>query len=116
MTRHFATIISAIAIGIVGVFASLSMGPLSSFSVPLFNRNIFDSLDFLSANILLPLGGMFICAFVGWYLKYKNAYDEISNNGKLQAGYMPLYMFLAKFLAPIAIALVFLNGLGILKF
>ena len=116
MTRHVATVVAAVAIGIVGVFASLSMGPLSNFTVPLFGRNIFDSLDFLSANILLPLGGMFICAFVGWYLKYEKTYDEVSNSGKLKAGYMPLYMFLAKFLAPIAVALVFLNGLGILKF
>lgn len=116
MARYIATIVATIAIGFVGIFASLSMGSLSNFKVPLFGRNIFDSLDFFSSNILLPLGGMLICIFVGWYLKYDKAHDEISNNGKLSIRYMPLYMFLAKFLAPIAIAFVFLNGLGILKF
>ncbi len=116
MARYIATIVATIAIGFVGIFASLSMGSLSNFKVPLFGRNIFDSLDFFSSNILLPLGGMLICIFVGWYLKYNKAHDEISNSGKLSIRYMPLYMFLAKFLAPIAIAFVFLNGLGILKF
>ncbi len=115
MTRLLATILGAAAVAMVGVFASLSMGDMLGHISIIGGRNIFDSLDFLSANILMPLGGMCICIFVGWYLRRDNAYDEISNGGQLRVKYLPVFLFLAKFLAPVAVAIVFLNGLGILK-
>ncbi|PID58946.1 sodium-dependent transporter [candidate division KSB3 bacterium] len=116
MKRHLATFVSTAAIGFIGVFASLSQGPLSTFTLPIFNRSVFDSLDFLASNILLPVGGMFVTLFVGWYLKQHIVRDEVSNGGKLSISYMPLFMILCKVVAPIGIAIVFLNGLGILKF
>jgi NSS family neurotransmitter:Na+ symporter len=114
MARHKAAIVATIAITMLGIPCSLSMGPMAG--VKFFGKTVFDLLDFASANILLPLGGLLISAFVGWYLGYEKASAEVSNEGKLTVGYMPVYLFLAKFIAPIAIALVFLNGLGILKF
>ena len=115
ITRHLSAVIAAIAIGIVGVFASLSMGEVLG-GVKFFGKNIFDSLDFLSANILLPLGGLFISLFVGWMLGHKKTYNEVSNEGKFPASYISAFMWVTKLVAPIAIAIVFLNGLGILKF
>ncbi len=114
MARSKAAIVATIAITVIGIPCSLSMGPMAG--VEFFGKTVFDLLDFASANILLPLGGLFISAFVGWYLGYEKTFAEVSNEGKLTVGYMPVYLFLAKFIAPIAIALVFLNGLGILKF
>ncbi len=114
MARSKAAIVATIAITVIGIPCSLSMGPMAG--VEFFGKTVFDLLDFASANILLPLGGLFISAFVGWYLGYEKTSAEVSNDGKLTVGYMPVYIFLAKFIAPIAIAIVFLNGLGILKF
>lgn len=114
IARHKATIIATIAITIIGIPCSLSMGPMAG--VKFFGKTFFDLLDFTAANILLPLGGLFISAFVGWYLGYKKTYEEVSNEGKLKVGYLPVYLFLAKFIAPIAIAIVFLHGLGVFKF
>ena len=60
-----------------------------------------------------PIGGLLIVAFVGWYLGHDKAKAEVTNEGQLKAGYFPLFLFLAKFVAPIVIAIVFLHGLGL---
>jgi len=92
----------------------MSWGTLADFEI--FGMHVFGILDFTSANILLPLGGLFIVLFVGWYLGASRTKEELSNQGTLKAKYLSLFMFLVKFIAPIAIAMVFLNGIGILKF
>ncbi len=84
--------------------------------VKLFGLNIFDLFNYTTANILLPLGGLLIVAFLGWFFPGRDTKDELSNGGTLRLRYYSLYRFAIRFLAPLAIALVFLNGLGLLKF
>jgi NSS family neurotransmitter:Na+ symporter len=112
--RKKATIISTIAITILGIFTTLSMGPLPQLSIA--GLSLFDLMDKTSANILLPLGGLCIVLFVGWKLKPAEVSSEISNEGSLKSRLIPVFMVIVKFLAPLAIALVFLNGLGLFGF
>lgn len=114
MTRKKATIFAALSISVLGIVAAGSWGWFENLT--LFGSNIFGLLNFTSANILLPLGGFFIVAFIGWYFGKEKTRKEVGNEGSLKARYLPVYMFIVKFIAPIAIALVFLNGLGIVKF
>lgn len=114
MTRKKATIFAALSISVLGIVAAGSWGWFENLT--LFGSNIFGLLNFTSANILLPLGGFFIVAFIGWYFGKEKTRKEAGNEGALKARYLPAYMFIVKFIAPIAIALVFLNGLGIVKF
>lgn len=114
MTRHKATWVATISITIVGFFCSLSLGPMSKFLI--FGKNFFDLMDWTSANLLLPLGGLFITLFVGWVWGPKKTQEELSNKGELSVSYLNIFMFLCRYLAPIAIAVVFLNGVGLLKF
>ena len=114
MKRKRATIVATFSVGVLGILSVLSFSSLQEFS--LFGKNIFGILDFTSANILLPLGGLFIVLFVGWFYGVGNSRKELTNDGKLKARYYPFYIFLVKFLAPIAIAMVFLNGIGLLPF
>ncbi len=111
LKRRTATIMSAVGITIIGFPCSLSMGVWSK--VTFMDRTFFDWLDFIASNILLPLGGLLIVAFVGWILGREGAEQELTNDGELSAGYLPLFMFLAKFVAPLVIAVVFLHGLGL---
>jgi NSS family neurotransmitter:Na+ symporter len=111
IARRNATIMATIAITIVGIPCSLSMGAMSR--VQFLGKTFFDWLDYIAANILLPIGGLLIVAFVGWYLGYDKTKEEITNAGKLKAAYLPLFLFLAKFIAPLVIAIVFLHGLGL---
>jgi len=103
LTRKTATWIASASVGVLGVFTALS-------------GKLFDVLNFTSANLLLPLGGLLIVLFVGWYLGSKKTREELSNRGTLKARFFPVFIFLVKFLAPIAIAVVLINKLGILKF
>lgn len=113
MKRKTATVISAVSISILGIGCTLSQGPMAE-ELKIFGKSLFDSMDFLSANILLPFGGLLIVIFAGWVLGKEKLFGEISNEGKLKIWYFNIYFFIIKFLAPIAIGLVFLNGLQII--
>jgi len=111
--RRKATIITTIAAIFVGFFCTQSWSTFSGISIG--GKNIFDSLDFLASNVLLPLGGLLIAMFVGWYMNRDVVKSEISNSGKLKVSMFGVFNFLIRFIAPIAIAIIFLNGVGILK-
>ncbi len=113
MSRKKATVLASVSIAFIGVFATLSLGPLKDYT--LFDKNFFEILDFTSANIMLPLGGLLIVVFVGWYLGKDKVSDELSNQGALKLPLMGIFMFIIKFIAPIAIAIVFMNGIGLLN-
>ena len=113
MSRTKATIIGSLAIWLVGIIATLSFSNLSDFKI--FDLTIFDVLDYVSANILLPIGALAIVIFLGWYLGKKVIADELSNNGNLKMKFLGVFVFIIKFIAPIAIALVFFNSIGLLK-
>jgi NSS family neurotransmitter:Na+ symporter len=97
MTRKKATILAMISVGFLGILCSMSS---KIFGV--FNG---------SPDLLLPLGGFFIVLFIGWFLSKGTTKGELSSDGKYRTGYYRLFMFLVKFAAPLAIALLF--GLGV---
>lgn len=98
---------------VLGIFCSLSLGILQH--IKLFGLGFFDLFDFVTAKIMLPLGGMFISLFTGWYLDRKLVEDEVTNGGTLKVPFLKLYIFILKYIAPIAIALIFINELGLLS-
>ncbi len=114
MRRINATIFATVSVSYLGTLCAMSEGGFSDFR--LFNLNFFDLLDNTAAKILLPLGGFFIALFVGWFYGKDKTWTEISNNGKLKVGYLNIFMFLIRFIAPLAIAMVFMHGLGLFKF
>ncbi|SHJ55925.1 sodium-dependent transporter [Paramaledivibacter caminithermalis] len=114
INRKKAAVVAALLITILGIPCSLAMGPMANIKL-LGGRNFFDTLDYIASNWLLPLGGLFISIFVGWILGKENVEDEVTCGG-VKISYLPFFMFLARFIAPIAIAIVFLNGIGVLKF
>nr|WP_319571851.1 sodium-dependent transporter [uncultured Draconibacterium sp.] len=114
MGRKASTVLATVLISLLGVLCSLSMGVLSPYT--LFGLNIFDLMDWISANLFLPIGGMFIALFIGWYFGRKKVQEEVSQGGTLSGALLSIFMFLVKFIAPIAIAIVMLNNFGLLKF
>jgi len=111
--RKAATWLAVFSVSLLGVMSVLSFSSMSGIKI--FGLTVFRLLDFTSANILLPLGGMFIVLFVAWFFGRDKVNDQLSNNGELKAGYIPLYMFIIKFIAPLAIAFIFLRGVEIIK-
>jgi len=113
MTRKAATWTATLSVSILGVMCVFSTSLMAD--VHIFGKTVFDLLNFSSANILLPLGGFFIVLFVAWVYGTEKTKRELSNNGTLKARYIPLFIFIIKFLAPIAIAFVFLQGVGLIN-
>ena len=73
---------------------------------------VFDNLDHLASNIMLPLGGLAITVFAGWVMARNSTADE------LDCGTGPLYKtwrFLARLVAPVGVVLVFLSAIGVIK-
>lgn len=97
----------------LGVLCSLSLGVGKELTV--FSLTLFDLFDFLTAKIMLPLGGFFIAIFTGWYLDKRIVWEEVSNNGTLPKVVYRIWLFLLKYIAPIGIGFIFINELGLLK-
>ena len=115
ISRKKATLYSSLIILVLGVLCTLSNGGvLAEFKI--FGRNIWGLLEFTSADILLPLGGLFIVIFVGFAMGSKRVKEELTSQGTFKGKLIPLLMFLVRFIAPIGIALVFLNIIGLLNF
>jgi NSS family neurotransmitter:Na+ symporter len=111
--RKWATILSASGITFLGILCTLSLGPYPN--IRLFGLDLFEVMEYTTANIMLPTGGLFIVLFVGWFMGRKKVRDELTNGGTMKGRLFHIFLVLVRFIAPLAIATVFLNGLGILK-
>lgn len=91
------------------VLCAWSFGPLSELKVA--GLTLFDLFDFITSNVLMPLGGIFICLFVGWRIDRQVVRSELSHHGRLHEGLFSLFMMLVRYVVPLAITAVFLQGL-----
>ncbi|MGM1431443.1 sodium-dependent transporter [Bacillus cereus group sp. BceL295] len=97
---------------LVGIPSALSFGVWSDITI--FGKNIFDAVDFLSSNILMPLGALFISIFVSFKMEKKVLEAEFFVGGNYGKKVFTYWAFLLRFVAPLAIIIVFLNVIGII--
>ena len=95
----------------LATLASLSVGVLNGWKI--FGLNLFDALDYLTANIMLPIGGLLTCIFVGWVLDRQTLRDQITNHGTLPFRIYRVLIVLLRYFCPAILLLVFLDNLGI---
>ncbi len=112
LERKKAVIVSSIILFIICIAASLSMGPWSGFTI--LGKNIFDFLDWFANSLLLPIGGLFITLYVGWFMGKDRVKAEVTNEGTVRFGLFEVWMFLCRFVIPAIIFLVLLSGLGVI--
>ena len=75
------------------------------------SNGLFDMVDILTANIMLPLGGLAMALFAGWFMARRSTQEE------LQLGDGLLYrawLFAVRFVAPLGVLLIFMSGLGVI--
>ena len=97
----------------LGIISSLSIGVWKEYTI--FGLTFFDLLDYLTAKIMLPFGGMLTCIYVGTRVDKKILKDELTNKGTVPFYFFNTYAFFMKYIAPIAIGLIFFNELGIIQ-
>ena len=102
--RTTATIILGFTAWFLGLFSALSFNLISEFTI--FGRNFFDATDFLTSQIMLPLGGIFIAIFVGWIMKKEHVLEGL---GFKEDFIFKAWYFSVRYIAPTLVGLVFLN-------
>ena len=97
---------------VLAVLSSLSLG--ASENLRLFGMSLMDFFDFLTAQILMPIGSFLTCVFVGWHISKRVVYHEFTNHATLRGKMFKLWYFAVRYICPTAILLIFLRQLGIL--
>ena len=97
---------------ITGALCSLSLGPVPQLK--LFGYSLFGFFDFLSANVLLTLGGFLTSVYVGWVMPHQTVRNQMTNWGTLSPRLFPLFVFAAKYVCPIGMLCIFLHQFGVI--
>ena len=95
--------------------AALGLGTAFSFNiwseVKWFGKNIFELVDFLTAQIMLPVGGVLIALFAGWLMSRADSEAELAAE---DPRHYQAWRILVRYVAPIGVGLVFLDAMGLL--
>ena len=108
--RFKAALIIFLIIWFVGLGNVFSFNLLSEFTF--LQGTIFDNLDYLTSNIMLPIGGLLIVIFAGWIIKEERLSMQLD---KSKGFYFKLWLFLSKYIAPAAVLIIFVSSIGILS-
>lgn len=111
MSRGKASTLAGFVTWLVGIGTVLSFNVASD--IKLFDKTFFDLLDYLTANIMLPLGGLLMAVFATWVLAKKNSVHELELGEGIRYS---TWFFLVKYVAPTAVLIVFLNAISVIKF
>lgn len=104
ISRIKATLVVTVITLITSTLCSLSFGPLRWL-------NLFNIFDYVSSNILMTLGGIGVCIFVGWIMRPADALEELHNKAGVPLCLYRSIMFIIRYLAPVCISIVFIAGL-----
>ncbi|MBU5676544.1 sodium-dependent transporter [Alkaliphilus sp. MSJ-5] len=107
--RKAATILLGVLAFVIGVPSSLANGVWGHITF-INGLNFFDSMSFFAENLLLPLSGLLLCIFIGWFWGTDKAVAEATNNGKIKFGLAPTWSFIIKWVAPIAIGFILMQS------
>jgi NSS family neurotransmitter:Na+ symporter len=100
----------SIVIWLLGIPAALSQNIWSDFKLP-GGATIFASMEFVSTTIMLPLGGLLIAIFAGWFMRPSSVAREL---GTHQGHWLFLtWLFAVRFIAPAGVVVIFFNALGV---
>lgn len=95
----------------IGVACSLSCG---AADISILGKSFLDCCDYLTSNILLPLGSFLTCILLGWVVPRRVVRDEFTNWGTLSGVLFAVWLFLIRYVSPLCIVAVFLHQLGII--
>jgi neurotransmitter:Na+ symporter, NSS family len=107
-SRAHAAIMVGVLIWLIGFGTVLSFNVLADFRF--YKGTIFENVDHLTSNIMLPLGGVFIAVFAGWIMCRNSTAEELGGAGAVYR----TWRFLTRIVAPIGVLFVFLKAVGLL--
>ncbi|WP_372739192.1 sodium-dependent transporter [Neptunomonas sp.] len=113
ISRLSGTLMGGISIWLLGLLTILSFNEWSnvyplSFISAFESKTFFDLLDYVTANLMMPLGGLFIAIFVGWFMNKQAVENQLDLSNDVA---FSLFMFVLRFITPAAVLVVFINNL-----
>ena len=115
ITRKRGAWIETVVCVLIGILCSLSCGGSDVLSHFAGNKSFLDCCDFITSNVLLPLGSFLTCIFLGWFVPKKISRDEFTNWGTVKGGMYSVWLFVVRFISPLCIFFIFLRQIGIIK-
>ncbi len=115
-SRKKAVLVNAVLIIVVGALAALSADTaalLGQYTV--FGKAFFALFDYLSSNILMPVGGLLVVLFVGYIVDKESVRRELTNDGMIPGALFSIFIFVIRYITPALLLLVFLNSVGVVK-
>ena len=107
-SRSQAAIMIGLLIWAIGFGTVLSFNVLADFKI--LKGTVYDNVDYLTSNIMLPLGGVFITVFASWVMCRNSSAEELGGAGTIYS----IWHFCARYVAPVAILFIFLKAVGLL--
>jgi NSS family neurotransmitter:Na+ symporter len=97
----------------LGTIFSFNLWQDKTWSIPFLFKDysFFDTLDFITANIMLPMGGLFIAIFSAWLMREASSRDELKTSEIIYTS----WRFLLRYVTPVAVIIVFLNAIGVIN-
>jgi len=110
MTRVRASIWVGVSVWLLGLGSVFSFNIWSGAEFQLFGKTFFDLLDYLTANIMLPMGGLLIAIFAGWRMTRDSSVEEFNLRFNF---FYRVWRLLIRYITPVAVIIVFLNAIGV---
>lgn len=111
LSRRAAAWTTTLVTMLIGLFSSLSLGAWEWLKV--CDLSLFDALDYVTANIMLPAGGLLTCIFTGWFFDRKKMQEQLYPEGE-PTFFFTILRFLIRYFCPVVVLMIFLDSMGIL--
>lgn len=92
---------------ILSSICSLSVGPWHEYTI--CGMTIFDFLDTVTTNFMLPIGSILLCIYMGWVAPASFFRNEMTNQGTLKSCFFGFIAFIVKWVAPLLIAMILVS-------
>ena len=108
VSRKWATTITStlsVVLCVVAMYTTFDV------SIPGYNGTMLSDLfDFITASVILPLGGLFTCLFVGWRMRPDFLRGELTNQGTIKSRLYHVLLFLMRYVSPLLIGYIFVSN------
>ena len=112
ITRKSGAWIQTGVCAVIGVLCTLSCGAVDWLSFA--GKSFLDWCDYVTGQMLMPVGAMLACLFIGWFAPRKVVHDEFTNHGTLRSTFYAIFLFCVRFICPVCIVIIFLHQFGII--
>ena len=111
--RWVVSVMVSVVCMLLATGCSLSFGVWADKTV--MGMGLFELFDYVVAKVLMPVGSLLMCVFLGWVVKERVVRDEVTNGGRIKTVLYPVWLFIIRYVAPVCIVLIFAKEVGAIK-